>query len=190
MNLRQLPGATVLGLVAALVAHAALFGGEHTWAGAYHSAFLQFTLAATAGLVAAAGALLWSGAQYTADGTVLAARLRPMLPGWGATAACAAGWYVLGERLETAHAAVPLVAIVGILLLAAWAALHFASAALRLLAGIVFAITTALQCRARLPFDFARFDRYARNDEACDDNAAWSRRFSRPPPVRLALTRA
>ena len=181
VTLRQLPGAIVLGLVAALVTHAVLFGGEHAWGGAYHSAFLEFTLAAVTGLTAAAGALLWSGARCAADGTVLAARMRAMLPGWGAIAAAGTAWYLLGERLEAAHAGVPLLAVVLILALAAWIVLRVAATAVRALAGIVFAIVRLLVVhrRIRLPFDVAwrEAPRYAHDDKY------WARRFTRPPPV-------
>jgi hypothetical protein len=179
VTLRQLPGATVLGLVAALVAHAVLFGKEHAWGGAYHSAFLQLTLAAVAGLVAAAGALLWSGARCAADGTVLAARMRSMLPGWGAIAVAGAVWYTLGERLEARHAVVPLAAIVLLLVLIAWLLTRLASAALRALATFVFAIARGAKRESRPPFAFVR--RVA--PHYAQDERAWHRRFTRPPPV-------
>ncbi|HEY1974947.1 MAG TPA: hypothetical protein VGG89_00190 [Candidatus Baltobacteraceae bacterium] len=187
MTLRRLPGAIVLGLVAALVTHAVLFGGEHAWGGAYHSALLQFTLAAVTGLTAAAGALLWTGAACAADGTVLAARMRSLLPGWFSVAVCGTGWYVLGECLETAHAGVPLLAVLAIVALSAWLVLRFAAIALRALAEIVLLVVRLLdvQRQRRVAFELTRriAPRYAQDDKA------W-RRFTRPPPVEFALTRA
>jgi hypothetical protein len=181
VTLRQIPGAIVLGLVAALVTHAVLFGKEHAWGGAYHSTFIELTLAAVTGLTSAAGALLWSGARCTADGTVLAARVRSMLPSWGGIATLGAAWFTLGERLEAAHAGAPLLAIVVILALTAWIMLRFVSAALRALAGIVFAIATACRvidlslgklgiARGAPPLNIAR-------------DTVWRARLLRAPPV-------
>lgn len=180
MTLRQLPGATVLGLVTALVSHAVLFRGEHAWGGAYHSALLQLTLAAVAGLTAAAGALLWSGAGCVADGTVLAARMRELLPGWGAVTASGAAWFALGERLESAHAGVPFLAIVLILAFAAWLVFRFATAALRVLAGIVFAIARPLVVRHCEPV--RRLEIPAALRQAQRDTV-WRARLLRAPPV-------
>jgi hypothetical protein len=181
VTLRQLPGALVLGLVTALVSHAVLFGGEHAWGGNYHSFFLQFTLAAIVGLMAATGALLWSGAHYAADGTVLAGRMRDMLPRWIAVAISGAGWYALGEILEAPHAGVPFLAIVAILALTAWLLRRCASSALRALASFVFAIAIALAtpCRREL---IRRLEIPAALRQAQRDTV-WCRRFSRPPPV-------
>lgn len=179
MTLRQLPGAIVLGLVAALTAHAVLFGGEHAWGGAYHSALVQFTLAATTSIITAAGALLWSGARGAADGTVLAARLRELLPGWGAVLTSGAACYVLGERLEAAHASVPLLAIVVVLALAAWLVLRFTSVALRALAGIVFAIVRGVMRREQ---SIAWRPSTTPLRGFAQDDKPW-RRFTRPPPV-------
>ncbi len=132
------------------------------------------------GIIAAAGALLWSGARCAADGTVLAARLRKLVPSWRAVAASAACWFVLGERLETAHSGVPLLAVVVALALAAWLVLRLASIALRALAGFVFAIVRGAFNQKRLSFDFVRREA---PHYAADDKGLWWRRFSRPPPV-------
>jgi len=187
VTLRQLPGATVLGLVVALASHAVLFGGEHAWGGAYHGALLELTLATVAGLTAGTAALLFSGARCAADGTVLAARMRDLLPAWSSVAVSGALWFTLGERLEAGHSAVPLLAIVLILVLAAWLLVRFAAAALRVLARIVFAIARLVQCQdepVESPLKLPAALRQAQRD------TAWCRRFSRPPPIAFALTRA
>lgn len=132
------------------------------------------------GIVAAAGALLWSGARCAADGTVLAARMRCLLPGWAAIAASGTGWFVLGEHLESAHAGVPLFAIVIALALAGWLVRRCASVALRALAEFVFTIVRGPERARRLFFNSVR--RIA-PCYAQDDNGLWWRRFSRPPPV-------
>lgn len=180
LRTRRLPGAIVLGLVAALASHAVLFGGEHAWGGAYNSALLELTLTGLAALAAAGGALLWSGAGYAADGTVLAVRMRELLPGPAAVAAAGAAWFALGECLESAHAGVPLLAIAVALSLASWLLLRFASVALRALAEFVFIIVRGVERARRLLFDFVArvVPCYAQ-----DDNELWWRRFSRPPPA-------
>jgi hypothetical protein len=182
VTLRQLPGATVLGLVAALVAHGILFGGSHAWGGTYHGALLQFTFAAVAGLTAVAGALLWTGARCAADGTVLSARLRSRLPSWSAVAVFAAGWLMLGEYLEAAHTGVPLLAIVVIVLASAWIVRRFASVALRALAGLVFAIALALDAEAHTEPLVARLSTSPLRGYAQEDNV-WRARLLRAPPM-------
>ena len=182
MTLRQLPGAIVLGLVCALAAHAALFGGEHAWGGAYHDALLQFTLAAVAGLIGAVGALLWSGARCAADGTVLAVRMRALLPGWAVVAASGAAWFTLGERLEPAHAGVPLAAVIVSLAAAAWLVHRFAAQALRALAGFVFAIAVALDALPHpKPVERPRHGGLA--PARAQRDTVWRARLLRAPPV-------
>jgi hypothetical protein len=183
VTLRQLPGAAVLGLVAALVTHVLLFGREHAWGGSYHDALLDLTLAATAALASATGALLWSGARCAADGTVLAARIRELLPGWGVVAAFGAAWFAFGERIEPAHDGVPVLAIVVVLAVTAWLIVRFATAALRLLADFVFAIAIAIAalCHPE-PLDGMGLRTPAAPRQAQRDTV-WCRRFSRPPPV-------
>lgn len=180
-HIRRLPAATVLGLVAALVTHAVLFGGEHVWGGAYHSALLELTLAAVTSLTAATAAFLWSGAHCAADGTVLASRLRAMLPGWAAIAASGAGWFALGECLESAHAGVPLLAVAVMLALVAWMLRRFASVALRALAEFVFIIASAVAVSHRQNFVWRPSTTSLRG--FAQDEKLWRRRFTRPPPV-------
>ena len=74
VTLRKLPVTLVFGLVAALAAHAGLFGGEHAMGGGFSGALLEGALSALAGLGAFAGLLLF-GTRNAADGTVLVARL-------------------------------------------------------------------------------------------------------------------
>jgi hypothetical protein len=132
-------------------------------------------------VITAAGALLWSGARCAAGGTVLASRLRGLLPGWAAVAVSGAGWFVLGERLEAAHANVPLLAIVVVLALAVWLVLRFASVALRALAGIVFAIVCAGK-DLESPFNKFRVTRGRAPHHAARDTV-WRARLLRAPPV-------
>lgn len=181
VTLRQLPGATVLGLLAAIVAHGVLFGGSHAWGGAYHTALLLLAFAAVVGLTAGALALLWSGERCAADGTILAARLRELMPGWSAVAVSAAGWFMLGECLEVAHSGVPLLILVVILSASAWMVRSFASFALRALAGIVFAIALALHARCQSERLEGRSAPSPLRGYARD--SVWRARLLRAPPM-------
>lgn len=181
LRARRLPGATVLGLVAALASHAVLFGGEHAWGGTYNSVLLELTLTGLAGLAAAAGALLWSGSRCAADGTVLAVRMRELLPGSAAVAAAGAAWFALGECLESAHAGVPLLAIAVTLALASWLVLRCASVALRALAEFVFIIASAIALPRRQNFVWRPSTTPVQG--FAQDDKLWRRRFTRPPPV-------
>lgn len=181
MALRQLPGATVLGLVTALVAHAVLFGGGHAWGGAYHGALLEFIGATMTGLIAGASALLWSGARCAADGTVIAARIRALLPSSQALAAAATAWLCLGECFEPAHAGAPALLMLLVLAGSAWIVSRLAATALGLLAGLVFAIARPLRMRHGEPVGaqpcFLAPLRQAQRDRA------WSALKLRAPPV-------
>ncbi len=182
MTLRQLPGASVLGLVTALVAHGILFGGRHAWGGVYHDALLQLTFAAVIALTAATAALLWTGARYAADGTILAARLRELLPSWSAVAVFAVGWFAFGECLEAVHPGVPLLAIAVLLSACAWLIWRVALAALRVLAGFVFAIAFALEARRYVQPLEARFRTSPLRGYAQEDHF-WCARLLRAPPM-------
>jgi len=178
VTLRRVPAALALGLVAALAAHAALFDGGHAMGGAY--AGILVDLAALGGAGLAATVVLLAGARTAADGTVLAARIRELLPGWGEITTSGALWYALGERLEVAHAGVPFFAVVVILALAAWLVLRVASAALRALADIVFAIVRLVGCQAEpieAPLKVSSALARAHRD------TVWRARLLRAPPV-------
>lgn len=181
MTLRQTPGTLVLGLVAAITAHAVLFGGEHAMGGAYSGVFLQFAVAATAGLSVCLGVVLCSSARFAADGSILAARLAPALPGFPTLALATAGWFALGEHIEPAHAGVAAIAALSVLLLAAWVVLKIAGAVLRLLASVVFKVARLLtSCAAPVKVSL----RVTRTlPPAQRDREWWCARFLRPPPV-------
>lgn len=181
MTLRGIPGALVLGLLASLVAHSALYGGGHSMGGAYHAWFLDLAAAGCFGLLASIAALAWTGSRAAADGSVLAARLGERLPGCWAVFAATGLWFALGERIETRHADASLLAVVAVLALAAWAALTFARWCVRVLAGAVVAI-------ARTAFA-ARLPQWLRRSLPAPivlRSPLLRRRFARPPPVANA----
>jgi hypothetical protein len=176
--LRRLPGALVLGLVAALLGHAALFHGEHAVGGAYHAVLVQIAIAAGLGLLGALAALLWSGARCAADGSVLAARIATGLPGLPLLGASTAFWFSLAERLEPHHAATP----IALTALALACAAAIISGAARALVRWIAQIAVAFVRRATHP-DLAA-------GRLCRDavpqytgNDATGRRFARAPPI-------
>lgn len=181
MTLGKVPGALALGLLAALAAHAALYGGGHVVGGAFHALLVQSALAAFAGLAFFFGAVAWSGSRGVADGSVLAARLRERLPNLGALLASGTLWYAAVEAAEPRHGGpVPVAALIGIAA-AAWLVLRVARALTGLIAGAVFAILR-ISFSGRAPSWRRRpYVRPAQRRTPCV-----RRRFARPPPIALA----
>ncbi|MGA8535756.1 MAG: hypothetical protein WB615_16740, partial [Candidatus Tumulicola sp.] len=103
MTVRGIPGALALGLLASLLAHAALYGGHHAMGGAYHDALSELAGAGGAGFAVLLAALAWTGSRVAADGSILAARLGSRLPAIGPVAAAAGLWFALAERIEPRH---------------------------------------------------------------------------------------
>jgi hypothetical protein len=181
MTLRGLPGALALGLLASLVAHATLFGGEHAMGGAYHALLLQAAAAACVGLLATFCALAWAGAGQVADGSVLARRLTDRLPGFAPLVAASGGWFALIEALEPHHAEAPLLATLLCLVVAAWLLLAAAR-------GVTRAIAKAAIAVARTPFSprVPVWTRRVRPAPLVRRSPLLRRRFARPPPIANA----
>jgi hypothetical protein len=180
MRALQLPGTLALGLIAALLAHAAAYGGSHAMGGAYHGVLLDLSEIAVALSIVIASAMAWSGARKVANGSVLAARLRDCLPGWIPIAGSASGWFVLAEHLEPHHAEAPLLLLGVLLACASWFVLVLARGLLAVLAGAAvavrkrYAVRLALLCVQRvsespLPYIVLR-SKY---------------RYARPPPIAV-----
>lgn len=185
VTLRKAPGVLVLGLVASLVAHAALYGGQHAIGGAYHEVLLQMAVAGALGFIALIGAVAWTQSGSATDGSVLAARLRERLPGVGSVIAAAAASYAVIEAIEPHHAGAP-----GIALLAALAAASYA--ALRLAHAITDAFARAAIAISRT-FFAPRAPAWRRRPRArliARRSFAARRRFARPPPIAFAPPRA
>lgn len=181
VTLRKVPGALILGLLASLAAHAALYGGGHAMGGSYHGLLVEAALAGALGLLAIFGAIAWSESGATADGSVVAARLRTQLPQTPWVLLAAGLWYAAGEAIEPHHAAAPLIASLCLIMAFAYAVLWLARVATAALARAVLAITGAsfsprppLRQRRPRPRPFQRRACYAR------------RRFARPPPIAVA----
>jgi hypothetical protein len=182
VTLGKVPGALALGLLAALAAHAALYGGGgHEVGGAFHALLLQGAVAAGAALAFFLGALAWNGSRDVADGSVLAARLRDRLPTLGALLSSSVLWYSAVEAAEPRHGGpAPLAALAGVAL-AVWVVLRIARALTDLIAGAVFAILR-VSFTARTPSWHRRpYARPAQRRTACV-----RRRFARPPPIAFA----
>lgn len=184
VTLRKVPATLTLGLLASLAAHTALFGQGHAMGGGYHAALVQTALAGALCLLAFFGALAWNGSAGTADGSVVAARLRARLPGAASLFAATLLWYGAAETLEPHHA--PVSMIVAILALAgiAWLLLRLANAIVTIVAGAVIAVRST-------PFAPRAIPRSRRpRTHLVPRRAPFARRrFARPPPV-LALIRA
>jgi hypothetical protein len=183
VRLRQFPAAAILGLLASLAAHAASYGGDHQAGGAYHSTLVLLALAGVGGFVASVAALAWFGVRRHADGSILAAALRPMVPPIAGLAVSAGLWFGAIEGLESPHAWHASLVVVALFLIAASLLINLASRALvRAIAAIVVAIARAPF--ARRPVCYRR--RFAHRSSARRTCFVY-RRFARPPPgVMLA----
>lgn len=180
VTLRKVPGALALGLLASLVAHGALYGGEHAMGGSYHAWLLQAALAGGIAMLSGFVLLAWSGARTTLSGSVLAARLSERLPGtvplFGATAC----WYVLAEIAEPHHAGVSLLSSALALTIAAWLVRGFCRWIVALLAGAVIAIFGAtFLTKTTRSYTFPRPPVPRRR------SVHKRRRFARPPPIEI-----
>jgi hypothetical protein len=178
VTLRKVPGVVALGLLASLATHATLFRGEHAMGGAYHALVAQGAIAACVGLLAFFGALAWSESGGTAEGSVLAARLRDRLPGLVSILPAAGLWYAAAEAIEPHHA--PASPVLVVLTLAAAACV-----VLRLAGAIVDALARAAIFMLRPPFSprAPSWNRRARLQPIRRRAPLAHRRFARPPPI-------
>lgn len=177
VTLRKLPGAAGLGLLAFLAAHAATFGSEHSVGGTLHGTLLATALAAALGFVLAAVAVACAGHDAYADGTVLASRLRALLPGAGAMLVSASAWFALIEGREGAHASASYALVVAALLAASWL-VHLCARALLRFVGAIAVVIARFRFVPRLLTWLPRTHdvvRAVREPERL-------RRFARPPP--------
>jgi hypothetical protein len=181
VNSREFPGALILGLLAALVAHTAIFGGDHAMGGAYHALLLQVALCGGLSLLVFFAALALGESGGAADGSIVAERLRERLPGIAAVLVAAAAWYAIAEGIEPHHAGPsPLFALL-VLAAVSWIVLRFAGAAVRALAAVVLTIL-GLSFAPRAP----SWTRRSAHRPFLRRPLFTRRRFARPPPTAAA----
>lgn len=179
VTLRRIPGALGLGLVAALIGHAVVYGNGHAMGGDYHELLLKLALAGSLALLGALAALATAGARFVADGSILARRVAQVLPNFPALLAATAAWYSLGEAIEPQHAAASILLV----------ALALALAAALLLVGartLVDSLSAAVVAVVRLRFAGRRPTitlRRRRAPLAIPAPPSLRRRLVRPPPT-------
>jgi hypothetical protein len=180
VTLRKVPAALALGLLASMLAHGGLYGGEHAMGGGYHAALVQMALAGAVGLFLFFGLLAASGKNAVVDGSVLAARLLERLPGYGSLCIAAGAWYGVAECLEPQHAAASLLAVPLLLAAASWLVAVLTRGVVAVLAGALIAAWRAA-FSPRTPVWFARS-----HSLRPTRRILWTRRrFARPPPIGL-----
>ncbi len=177
MRARALPGALVLGLPAAILAHAAGYGSGHAMGGSYHGFLVTLCIAGTAGALILAGMLAWLGAKRAMQGSILAARLRGYLPAWTTLAAATALWFSVAESIEPHHQSVSPLPLLAALALAAWLVHVVARGILTFLAAIALAVHSAAHA-VREPLPSLRFHQTPRAHRLLRA----TRRYARPPP--------
>jgi hypothetical protein len=146
--------------------------------GPYHALLAQGAIAACVSLLAFFGALAWGESGGTAEGSVLAARLRDRLPGLFSILTAAGLWFAAAEAIEPHHApASPILALIS-LAAAAWVVLRLARA-------IVGALARAAIFMLRPPFSprAPSWNRRARLQPIRRRAPLTHRRFARPPPI-------
>jgi hypothetical protein len=184
VTLRKVPATLGLGLLGSMLAHTAVYGGDHILAGGYHQLAIELCLLAGAGLVLGWAGLAWSSLGRVADGSVLAARLGERLPPLFLVVASSGFWFALCELIEPHHAAVAPVAVAVCLLLAAWILQQLARTMLGALARIVIAIARSAFAPRTPTWAPRPMARPVLRRLLCA-----RRRFARPPPI-AALQRA
>jgi hypothetical protein len=179
VRLRQLLPVASLGLLAALLAHTASYGSDHVVGGSHHVALELLALAGVGAFAMAAAGIAWLGAGRYADGSVLAAAIRPLVPSLSGLLASATVWFVLIESIEPEHATQAPILVVGLCLFAASALLAFA--AKWFVAAIAVIVTLAGITLAFAPRVASYRRRFEHVSSARRTDFVY-RRFARPPP--------
>jgi hypothetical protein len=180
VKLRRVPATLALGLPAALLGHALLFGSDHEVGGPVHGLLVGLGFALCAGILAFFAALAWRG-NGAADGSVLASRLRDCLPGVATIFIAAASYFTLFESFEQTHAVNGVPTTLALLLFASWSVRELARFAIRLIAEAVIAVV-----RFRYAARAANWPIRTRPIFVFVPNPATRRRFARPPPTMPA----
>jgi hypothetical protein len=176
--LRQLPGLVSLGLLTALLAHTASYGSEHEAGGVYHTALILTAIAGTGCFAVVAAVFGVLGAGRHGDGSILAAALRPALPGTLGLTVAGAVWFSLIESLEPRHEMISTFIVAAALFVSAALISAIARRIVDAFARIVFCIIAAAH-RPR-----AAFVQYFFAPAPSARAVAFAyRRFARPPPV-------
>ena len=178
VRLQQLLPVASLGLLAALLAHMASYGSDHVAGGTHHTALELLALGGAGGFVLLVAALAALGASRHADGSILAAALRPFVPSFGGLFASATLWFALIESIEPEHAYEAPVLVVGLCLFAASALITFAAK------WFVAAVAAIAVAAVHLTFERRPVTYRRRFDHVSSAHRIdfVYRRFARPPP--------
>lgn len=179
--LRRLLGALSLGLLAAFLAHAMVYGGSHVMGGGYGEVLRLLACFATLAALVAWLATGWASRGRLCDGTVIAARMQRLIPSAPVIAAAAIGWFAVAESIEGAHADAPILILTAALAVASVIVTKLAKIGLHAVASIVFG-TRARPFVSRVPVWVPISPQPVFLAPAAHER----RRFARPPPVGLS----
>jgi len=146
--------------------------------GAYAEPLIEASVAGCVGLLAFFAAVACQGARGVADGSIVGARLREVLPSLPASMLAAGLWFALGEHVEPAHASLPVAITVLALAAAAFVIRFLAEASIQLLVAAVFAVYRS-PFAPRAPI----WSRRAHAPILVRRAPRTRRRFARPPPI-------
>ncbi|MGZ3509522.1 MAG: hypothetical protein ACXWNJ_14080 [Vulcanimicrobiaceae bacterium] len=174
----RLIGASLLGLPAAVLAHAATFGQEHVLAGAHHEQIVEIASMSGALLALALALASLLGARRVQSGSILSAGLARYLPAAPALTCGTLLWFSFIEHLEGRSLNVSgiLAAVAAAIMVA-----MLAKAFTRMLAAVTLACFAQLVRERRPRTIFIAFDLPL----TATLSLAYTRRLGRAPP-RLA----
>jgi hypothetical protein len=177
---RRVPGALCLGLLAAFLAHIAVYGGSHAMGGTYAETLRLLAITTTLAAGTAWLATGWAGHGRLCNGTVIVARMARLLPSTPSVAIAAVGWFSLAESIEGSHGDASIIVLAGALLFASLVVGKVAKIGLRVVAEIVF----GMRWRSFIP----RLPSWTPIDLCpafVQQDAIKRHYFARPPPIDL-----
>jgi hypothetical protein len=166
------------GLLAAVVAHCAVYGSSHAMGGSWSQAFGAAALVGAFAIALVWFTFAWLSGSRLRDGSILASQIESALPSPALIAVAAILWFSLAESLERGHADAPAIVLALALALASLLTWGVARLVSRLIGLVVFRILTR-SFEAREPARFAP----ARRIVPSASVLLARRRFARPPPV-------
>ncbi len=173
-----------LGLLAALLAHTASYGSDHVVGGSHHVALELLALAGAGAFAVVVAGLAWLGAGRHADGSILAAAVRPLVPSLGGLLASATLWFALIESIEPEHVTQAPMLVIGLCLFAACALIAFAAKWFVAAVAAIVALTIISLAFAPRAASYRRCFEHFSSARRID---FVYRRFARPPPALTLL---
>jgi hypothetical protein len=148
--IRRFSGTVVIGLFAAMAAHAAVYGNGHVLGGAYAGAVQILSAIGAAFVVGLWFAVGWAS-KGISNGSIVKTRLGELLPSWPSITAAAVVWFSVVESLEhDGHADAPASVLIAAIVVFSFLARALGRAFLQVLSDAVFG-DRGLAPKSRMP---------------------------------------